>query len=60
MSAHYSTLRPDPETAWDCDPSFQPILEDYDLDLDETDSESDWQVICLDRFGDRLVNGELN
>lgn len=44
--------------AWDCDPLF--VAEDlsYDLDLDEEDDEGDWQVIVLDRFGDRMVNGE--
>lgn len=30
----------------------------YDLELDEEDDTSDWQVIVLDRFGDRLVNPE--
>ena len=42
--------------AWDCDPSFDPIDEAYDLDLDEEDDEGDWQVLALDRFGDRAVN----
>lgn len=44
-----------PSEAWDCNPEFLPIDEGYDLDLDEEDSTSDWQVIALDRFGDRLV-----
>jgi hypothetical protein len=43
--------------AWDCDLFFVPECLDYDLELDE--EEGDWQVIVLDRFGDRLVNGEL-
>ena len=43
--------------AWDCDPDM--CFEDmsYDLDLYEDDSTGDWQVIALDRFGDRQVNG---
>lgn len=45
--------------AWDCDPDAQVIVEPYDLGLDEEDDEGDWQVIVLDRFGDRMVNGEL-
>ena len=45
--------------AWDCDPDFQPILETVDLDLDEEDDEGDWQVLVLDRFGDRLVDDSL-
>ena len=42
--------------AWDCNPSFQPIDESYDLDLDDQDDTGDWQVLCLDRYGDRSVN----
>lgn len=45
--------------AWDCDLFFVSECLDYDLGLDEEDDEGDWQVIVLDRFGDRLVNGEL-
>jgi len=44
--------------AWDCDPDAIVIVEPYDVGLDEEDSD-DWQVIALDRFGDRMVNGEL-
>ena len=46
--------------AWDCDPSFETDYEsDYD-DLDDFDDspKQHWQIACLDRFGDRLVNGE--
>jgi len=38
---------------WDCDPNAV-----FDLDestLDEEDASGDWQEVCLDRFGDRLV-----
>ena len=44
--------------AWDCDPyaCFEDMS--YDLELDEEDDTSDWQVIVLDRFGDRLVSPE--
>jgi hypothetical protein len=45
--------------AWDCDPTFLPIYEGVELDLDEEDDEGDWQVLCLDRFGDRLVTASL-
>ncbi len=39
--------------AWDCDLFFVPPDESVDLGLDiETD---DWQILALDRFGDRLV-----
>ena len=48
----------DESCAWDCDPFFVPEPMAYDLDLDEEDDEGDWQVIVLDRFGDRMVNGE--
>lgn len=44
--------------AWDCDPSFVPIPETVDLDLIEEDDTGDWQVLVLDRFGDRSVNGD--
>lgn len=47
-------------TAWDCDPDFQPILETVDLDLDEEDDTGDWQVLALDRYGDRLVDDRLD
>ena len=42
--------------AWDCDPSF---VSDYDgeyTELDEEDDTGDWQVIALDRFGDRRIS----
>jgi hypothetical protein len=45
--------------AWDCSLDFEPDYEnDYD-DLDDFDDspKQHWQVACLDRFGDRLVNG---
>ncbi len=42
--------------AWDCDPTFVPIDESVELDLDMEDDEGDWQVLVLDRFGDRLVD----
>lgn len=48
---------PEGNEAWDCDIFVQHIEEPYDLDLDEEDDEGDWQVIVLDRFGDRMVNG---
>lgn len=44
---------------WDCDPGAVLLVEPYDEGLDETDDEGDWQVLALDRFGDRAVNGEL-
>lgn len=47
------------EEAWDCNPEFEPDYgHEYD-DLDDCDDSSNqaWQVQCLDRFGDRLVNG---
>lgn len=44
--------------AWDCDPFFIPECLDYDLDVDCEDSESDWQILALDRFGDRTINGD--
>lgn len=49
----------DETTAWDCDPTFVAEPLDYDFDLDYEDAEGDWQVLALDRFSDRLVNGEL-
>jgi hypothetical protein len=44
--------------AWDCDPFF--IHEECGVfsDIDEEDDEGDWQIVVLDRFGDRLVNGD--
>jgi len=45
------------ENAWDCSPDFQPEDLSYDLDLNEEGDETDWQVLVLDRFGDRLVRG---
>ena len=44
--------------AWDCDPDMYFEDMSYDLELDEEDDTSDWQVIVLDRFGDRLVSPE--
>lgn len=41
--------------AWDCNPEHIHDNIEYDLDIDE----DDWQLILLDRFGDRMVNGEL-
>lgn len=39
--------------AWDCDLFFVAESLDYDLDIDyESD---DWQIIALDRFGDRFI-----
>ena len=46
-------------TAWDCDPDAAVFVEAYDVDLDENDDTGDWQVLVLDRFGDRTVNPEL-
>lgn len=43
--------------AWDCDPTFTPPVEDELIDIDEEDASSDWQIIALDRWGDRRVNG---
>lgn len=45
--------------AWDCCPFFVPDISDEDqhFDLDDEDDEGDWQVIALDRFSDRRVNG---
>ncbi len=43
----------DETTAWDCDIFFVPEALDYDLEIDyESD---DWQVLALDRFGDRMI-----
>jgi hypothetical protein len=43
--------------AWDCDPFHIHAEEPYDIDLDESDDTGDWQVLVLDRFGDRMVRG---
>lgn len=45
--------------AWDCDPDMVFADEAYDLDLDDTDDTGDWQVLVLDRFGDRMVTDDL-
>lgn len=42
--------------AWDCDPFARPLVDTVDADLDEEDDTGDWQVLALDRFGDRMVN----
>lgn len=44
---------------WDCDPNAVILVEPYDLGLDEEEDDTDWQVIVLDRFGDRMVNPNL-
>lgn len=44
---------------WDCDPNAIVAVDPYDLDLDEEEDETDWQVLVLDRFGDRSVNGKF-
>ncbi len=38
---------------WDCDPFAQVLYDEPDRNEDD-----DWQEIALDRFGDRLVNGD--
>lgn len=43
--------------AWDCDLFTTVIMEPYDIDLDYEDDEGDWQVLALDRFADRNING---
>lgn len=48
-----------PSVAWDCDPDAMIFVEDYDADLDETNDTTDWQVLVLDRFGDRMVTENL-
>jgi len=55
MTYHH-TDAPEMGCAWDCNPDIEWIDEPYDLDLDETMDETDWQVLVLDRFGDRTVN----
>lgn len=43
----------DSTEAWDCNLFFVAESLDYDLDIDyESD---DWQIIALDRFGDRFI-----
>ena len=42
--------------AWDCDIFFIPPNEEYDLDINYEDDTGDWQILVLDRFGDRTVN----
>lgn len=51
--------RREPEQAWDCDPDVVLLGDSLDWDLDEEDDTGDWQVLVLDRFGDRTVNPEL-
>lgn len=46
----------DTQLAWDCDPDAIIVIEEYDHGLDDTDGNGDWQVLALDRFGDRNVN----
>lgn len=46
------------DEAWDCDLFFVPDNLEYDEGIDEEDSDSDWQVIALDRFADRRINSE--
>lgn len=47
-----------PSVAWDCDPFADVSMPDFDEGLDfDNDSSGDWQSVCLDRFGDRLING---
>lgn len=55
---HYDSIDVERETAWDCDPHVTFEDQAYDAGLDEEDDEGDWQVIALDRFGDRMVNGD--
>lgn len=46
--------------AWDCDPDAALHVDAYDLELDEEADETDWQVLVLDRFGDRTVDESLH
>lgn len=51
--ASYLGRENDHTVAWDCNLFFVPESLDYDLDIDyESD---DWQIIALDRFGDRFI-----
>lgn len=45
--------------AWDCDPNAIVVVDTVEADLDFEDDTGDWQVLALDRFGDRCVNSEL-
>ena len=47
--------RREPAKAWDCDPEALLFGDSPDMDLDEEDDTGDWQVLVLDRFGDRTV-----
>lgn len=49
----------DATAGWDCNPDAQVVVEDYDEGLDYEDDEGDWQVLALDRFGDRSVNANF-
>lgn len=44
--------------AWDCDLFANVTVNHYDLDIDEEDDKSDWQIIALDRFYDRQIRGD--
>lgn len=55
-----TTDHQEPQTAWDCDPTMIFENMDYDLDLNEEDDTGDWQVMVLDRFGDRMVDATLS
>lgn len=50
----------DAGVVWGRDPSMLLVVDAYDLDLDEEDDEGDWQVLALDRFGDRVTVGYAN
>lgn len=52
------TYDEDYSEGWDCDPDAVVACDSYDEGLDETDDTGDWQVLALDRFGDRNVNGD--
>lgn len=45
--------------AWDCNPDMVFVDESYDLDLNYEDDTGYWQVLALDRFGDRNVNSKF-
>jgi hypothetical protein len=49
----------DTHAAWDCNPDAEVTAEPYDGDLDLEDDTGDWQVLVLDRFGDRSVEPGL-
>lgn len=42
--------------AWDCDLFAEVDADAIDLELDLEDDTGDWQVLALDRYGDRLIN----